>query len=143
MQAKWISQNPRTLAVVFDRGDELVSGLNQVAGEFRLAGSHFTGIGTCRELTVGFFNRQSREYQRCIFREQMEMLSLVGDIAEGGQGPVVHAHVVAGRADFTTHGGHLLHGLVWPTLEIIIVESPRHLRRVFNPELNLALIALS
>ena len=43
MKSKWISKNPRTLAVVFEEGDELVAGLNQVAAGYKLAGSHFTG----------------------------------------------------------------------------------------------------
>jgi predicted DNA-binding protein with PD1-like motif len=142
MKSKWISKNPKTLAVVFEEGDELVAGLDQVAAEFNLAGSHFTGIGACRELTTGFFVRETKEYQRCVFREQMEVLSLTGDIAIGDKGPVVHAHVVAGRADGTAHGGHLMHGIVWPTMEVIIIEAPKHLHRKYHPDLGLSLINL-
>jgi predicted DNA-binding protein with PD1-like motif len=74
--------------------------------------------------------------------EQVEVLSLVGDIAlEGGQ-PRVHAHVVVGKRDGTAHGGHLLDARVRPTLEVILVQPPAHLRRRYDPDSRLALIDL-
>jgi predicted DNA-binding protein with PD1-like motif len=72
------------------------------------------------------------------------LLSIVGDITqdEDGDGPKVHAHVVVGLRDGTTRGGHLLHGAVNPTLEVILVESPAHLRRRHDDQTGLALIEL-
>ena len=69
------------------------------------------------------------------------MLSLIGDIASKENGePQVHAHVVVGKRDGTAHGGHLMEARVWPTLEVIVVESPKHLCRKFDEETGLALI---
>jgi hypothetical protein len=67
-------------------------------------------------------------------------LSLLGDIAVGGDGPQPHLHAVLGLADGTTRGGHLLAGQVWPTLEVIIRETPAVLRKTDRPDLGLALI---
>lgn len=39
-------------------------------------------------------------------------------------------------------GGHLLEGRVRPTLEVIVTESPAHLRRVHDPKVGLAVIQL-
>jgi predicted DNA-binding protein with PD1-like motif len=68
------------------------------------------------------------------------VLSLVGDVALARGEPQLHAHVVVGKRDGTAHGGHLMRALVWPTLEVILVESPAHLRRVRDAETGLALI---
>ncbi len=68
------------------------------------------------------------------------MLSLVGDIALSGDQPKIHAHVVVGRSDGTTRGGHLMEAHVWPTLEVIIVEEPGRLHRKTDQESGLALI---
>src|SRR5207248_8373816 len=54
--------------------------------------------------------------------------------------PTLHAHLVVGRRDGTTLGGHLLEGHVWPTLEVIVTETPAHLRKSLDPETGLALI---
>ena len=74
--------------------------------------------------------------------EQVEVLSLIGDVALDGEEPTLHAHVVVGRADGTAHGGHLLAARVWPTLEVMLAESPRHLHRRRDPDTALALIRL-
>ena len=67
----------------------------------------------------------------------------VGDVAlDQANKPKVHAHVVVGLADGQTRGGHLLTGRVWPTLEVILVESPTFLHRRHDAESGLALIRL-
>jgi predicted DNA-binding protein with PD1-like motif len=70
------------------------------------------------------------------------VLSLIGDLAIAKQRPKLHAHVVLGRRDATTRGGHLLRGEVWPTLEVVVTEAPAHLQRRTDPETGLALIDL-
>jgi len=73
----------------------------------------------------------------------VEVLSLVGTIAPREDGePQVHAHVVLGRSDGTTRGGHLLEAHVRPTLEVVLVESPEHLQRRTDEETGLPLISL-
>ena len=71
-------------------------------------------------------------------REQVEVLSLVGDIALDRGEPKLHAHAVVGKSDGTAHGGHVLEAWVWPTLEVMLTESPKHLCRKFDPASGLA-----
>ena len=68
------------------------------------------------------------------------MLSLTGDIAFEGDLPKIHAHIVVGKSDGTAHGGHLMEARVFPTLELILVESPKYLQRRLDKETGLALI---
>lgn len=142
MKSKLINDGEeKTYALIFDKGDEAASGLLRFAREKRLAASRFTAIGAFERATLGFFERERRDYARIEIGEQVEVLSLVGDITLKGDGePQVHAHVVVGRRDGTAHGGHLLEAVVWPTLEVIITESPRHLRRRLDEETGLALL---
>jgi hypothetical protein len=134
---------PKTFAVVFDAGDEVVGGLTELARAHRLSASRFTAIGAFSDVTMGFFVRESKQYTRMAIREQVEVLALNGDITLDEHGePKVHAHVVVGKADATAHGGHLLEAHVWPTLEVIVEEAPKHLRRRFDAETGLALISL-
>ncbi len=144
MKGKLISSSgDKTYAVIFDTGDEVVKGLTDFAREHRLAGSHLTAIGAFRDVTLGYFDWQKKEYQKIPLHEQVEVLSLVGDVALKPDGsPQLHAHVVVGRSDGTTRGGHLLEAHVRPTLEVVLVESPVHLQRQHDPESGLALIRL-
>ena len=60
----------------------------------------------------------------------------------GQDGPILHVHVVLGLSDGTTRGGHLLEGQVFPTLEVVVTETPAELRKVMRPDLGIALIDL-
>jgi uncharacterized protein len=133
----------KTFAIVFAKGDEAAGGLLAFAKEHNLSASHFTAIGAFERVTLGFFERGRKDYKRITIDEQVEVLSLVGDVALDEGEPKVHAHVVVGKADGTAHGGHLLEARVWPTLEVILVESPRHLRRQLDKETGLALISFT
>jgi len=144
VQAKLINgDGEKTFALVFDTGDEVMSGLLAFAKEERLGASHFTAIGAFRDVTLGYFDWQKKDYRRIPIQEQVEALSLVGDVALGEDSqPKVHAHVVVGKSDGTAHGGHLLEAHVRPTLEVTLVEAPRYLQRKFDKESGLALIRL-
>jgi len=133
----------KTFVIVFDTGDEVVAGLLDFAREHRRAAS-LTAIGAFERVTLGFFEAERKDYKKIFIGEQVEVLSLVGNITleESGE-PKVHAHVVVGKSDGTAHGGHLLEAHVRPTLEVILVESPTRLRRKMNEEAGLALIDLT
>ena len=133
----------KTFAIIFDKGDEVAGGLLAFAKENNLSASHFTAIGAFERVTLGFFERERKDYKRITINEQVEVLSLIGDVALDEDEPKVHAHVVVGKADGTAHGGHLLEARVWPTLEVILVESPQHLQRKVDKETGLALISLT
>ena len=113
MKAKLIHDDgEKTFAIIFDKGDEVVSGLLAFAKENNLSASHFTAIGAFERVTLGFFERKQKDYKKIQINEQVEVLSLVGDITSDGGEPKVHAHVVVGKRDGTAHGGHLLEARV-------------------------------
>jgi uncharacterized protein len=142
MEAKLIQeqQGQKTIAIIFDKGDEFISRLTEFAKRQKLAGSHFTAIGAFSGVTLGYFDRNKMEYQQIPLNEQVEVLSLTGNIALDNDEPKVHAHVVVGRFDATTRGGHIMEAYVWPTLEVIVVEEPKHLQRKTDEETGLALV---
>jgi predicted DNA-binding protein with PD1-like motif len=143
MKAKLLhAAGAKTYALIFDQGDDVVPELTGFARREDLAASHFTAIGAFSEVVLGYFDRQRREYNRIPVREQVEVLALVGDVALADGQPTIHAHVVVGRADGMAMGGHLLEARVWPTLEVVLVESPAHLRKRHDPATGLALIDL-
>jgi predicted DNA-binding protein with PD1-like motif len=132
-----------TFALIFDEGDEVLSCLNTFASANRLSAASFTAIGAFSGVTLAWFDWQKREYRKIPVEEQVEVLMLAGDVSlkEDGR-PQVHAHVVIGKSDGTAHGGHLIEARVRPTLELILTQTPAHLRRRFDPRSGLALIAI-
>jgi uncharacterized protein len=143
MHSKQVAEDPKTLVVILDTGDEILSSLKSVARTEHLAGSSFKAIGALSDVELGWFNWETKKYQTAVkFQEQVELLSLIGDIALKDGEPEIHAHLVVGRRDGTAHGGHLLRATVRPTCEIVITESPQHLQKEIDPDAGIALIRL-
>jgi uncharacterized protein len=134
------ASGPPIWILVFDEGDEVIQALTTFSRERDLRAAHFQAIGGFFEATLGYFDWTSREYQRIPVREQVEVVSLLGDIAMGREGQVVHAHAVLGRRDGSALGGHLLAGRVRPTLELILESTPAALARTWDERSGLALI---
>jgi predicted DNA-binding protein with PD1-like motif len=143
VRSKLLSHEGRaTYAIVFDIGDEIISGLTTFAKEHRLEASDFTALGAFSSALLGFFDVDQKEYRKIPIEEQVEVLTLVGNITLDDGEPKIHAHVVLGCADGTTRGGHLLEGHARPTLELILSESPEQFRRRYDAASGLALIRL-
>lgn len=132
----------KTFVLVFDTGDEVATGLAEFAKQQRLGAAHFTAIGAFQELTLGYFAWESKQYQKIPVKEQVEVLSLAGNLVLADGSPKLHAHVVVGKRDGTAHGGHLIEAIVRPTLEVVLIESPKRLERRHDPQSGLALIKL-
>lgn len=142
MKAKLLHDgSERAFALIYEPGDEVVAGLKQFANEHRPQSAHFTAIGAFSDAVLAYFDWQTKEYEDIPVNEQVEVLMLAGDIAWKDDGePVVHAHAVVGRHDGSTRGGHLKAAHVRPTLELVLEEYPKHLRRQHDPQTGLALI---
>lgn len=133
-------EHRRTFAFVFEPDENPVNGLTETAREYQLASAQITAVGGFSSAVLGYFDRARREYQRIPIGEQVEVLSLLGDVAHDGDKRIVHLHCIVGLRDGSTRGGHLLEARVWPTLEVIVSEWPAFLRKRFDPALGLAVI---
>ena len=130
----------RTFAIVLETGDEAMASIASFAVARHLRASQFTAIGAFSRVVVAYFDWETKAYRKTSIGEQVEVLSLLGDVTFENGHPKVHAHVVVSKADATAHGGHFIEGHVRPTLEIVLTETPAHLERHFDPETGLTLI---
>ena len=106
MKSRLLNQAPKTFALVFDKGDEVTATLLQFAKANQLKASYFTAIGALSDATLGFFERERKDYKRIEIEEQVEVMSLFGNLAQDESGQhKLHAHVVIGKRDGSAHGG--------------------------------------
>jgi hypothetical protein len=61
-----------TWALVLDKGEEAVAALTAFAKAHDVTAAHFTAIGAFSDVTLGYFDRQTREYRRIPLDEQVE-----------------------------------------------------------------------
>ena len=142
MKAKLLheSAGARTFALVFAKGDEAMAELHSFVRSEGVSAARLTAIGAFSDAKLGYFDREAKDYEEIPVTEQVEVLSLIGDVALEDGDPKVHAHVILGKRDGSALGGHLLEAHVWPTLEVVLDQSPAYLRKRSDPETGLALI---
>ena len=143
MQHKLLHESggQRTFAVVLSSGEEAVGALTSFVKERKITAAQITAIGAFSDVTLLYFDWAKKDYIKIPLHEQVEVASLVGDVAQAPSGEAaLHVHLVVGRRDGSAMAGHLGEGHVRPTLEVIITESPAHLRKAKDRETGLALI---
>lgn len=145
MQSKLLLEENKlkTFALAFDKNDDILPLLRQFAEENNISSARLSGIGAFQRVRLGYFDRERREYQPIEINEQVELLSFVGNLARSDGNPKLHAHVIVGKRDGTAHGGHLLGGTVWPTMELMVIETPAYLQRTIDESTGLALLDLA
>lgn len=141
MKSKLLTRDGgRAHALIFETGDEVVAALREFAQREKIGAARFTAIGAFQSATLAFFDWETKKYQELPVEEQVEVLVLAGDLALKDDKPEPHIHVVLGRRDGSTRGGHLVRAIVRPTLELMLEEGGA-LKRVYDSATGLALIA--
>ena len=79
MKAKRVTDD--TWVVVLDKGDDPVAAIEELACEHRVGAAGLTGIGAFERVVLGYFDRGRKEYEEIELDEQVEVLSLMGDVA--------------------------------------------------------------
>jgi uncharacterized protein len=144
MKSKSVSDGvERTFIVILDQGEEASKSITDFANKQKITGASVSAIGAFSQAKVGWFDLAAKKYRPIDVNEQCEVLSLMGDVAQGDDGQAsLHLHAVLGLQDGSLRGGHFLSGSVQPTLEVTIMETVVHLRRKKRSDLGIALIRM-
>jgi predicted DNA-binding protein with PD1-like motif len=136
-------REPRLWVAVLDPGEEVKTTLTNFARQEKVQAASFVAIGAFERAIIAYFEWDKKRYKPIPIDEQVEVITLNGDVVRNEKGePDLHAHTVLGLSDGSTRGGHLQQGIVRPTLEVTITETPGHLVRRMQPGLGIALIDL-
>lgn len=123
-----------------EAGEEAMASLRSWAAERKVGFAVLWAMGAMRRATLGYFDTTAAVYRQIPVEEQVEVLSIIGNVALGEDGaPIVHAHAILGRSDGSTVGGHLIEGHVFPMLEVVVRVFPEPVYRRADPTTGLTL----
>ncbi|PYQ46937.1 MAG: DUF296 domain-containing protein [Acidobacteria bacterium] len=128
--------------LVLNPNDEFFACLTEFAKKTGIEGARFAAIGAFESSTVAYWNRETRQYENMEVSEQVEVASLSGSIGRSGDDVKIHAHAVLDRRYGSAIGGHLVRGVVYPTLEIFVVDYGTRLTRRMDDKTGLWLLDL-
>ena len=122
--------------VRLDPGDEIVASIRSLAAELDLGGGFIQGIGSTSQLTLGFLDPESGEYQKRTFDEPMEIANLTGTITwdAAEDRPFVHLHGVFSPREFLAYGGHVHEATTGQVAELTVVGYDVKLERLVVPD---------
>jgi len=141
MKVRLLSENGgvKNYAIVLAKGDEVMSGLTDFARQNKVASASFTAIGAFSHATVAWFDEARKEFKLIPIEQQVELVSMIGDIALVNDQPAVHTHVSVASSDGTV-GGHVINAFVFPTLELFMTVYPTPVHKETDEATGLKLI---
>jgi len=143
-KARLVATHPdgtKTYVLVLIQGDQVQAAIAAFANDHHVVDAHFSAIGAVRDPVVAWFDGSRKQYKAMALHEQMEVLTLSGDVTLGVDGrPAVHTHLALARSDGAAWGGHLIEATASPTLEIYLTAYPEPLHKRLDPATDLQLI---
>lgn len=137
---KLILQDNSRYVLRFQSGEEVFESSKKFLAEERIDASVFHGLGACRLAELAVYDLASKTYKTKVFEENCEILSLVGNSALLNGQPVLHAHAILGRSDFSTIGGHAAKLVISATCELFLIKLNGVMERKLDEETNLNLL---
>ena len=132
---------PNAHVLRLDVGQELMQTLTAYLSQEKIHGGSVTGIGAVMNTTLGYFDVHTKEYHRRDFPDDMELVSLVGNITRVDGAPFVHAHAVISGADYVAYSGHLFNAEIAVTGELFIIPAEVRITRALDQRTGLKLMA--
>ena len=125
MQIEESSSISRSYQIRFSPGDEILSGLTDLARRDNITSAQITGLGGLSTALLAFGDPSigSFVFKLIPVEEKSELVSLVGTVSLRDGEPYVHLHAVVALSDGSTIGGHVLELHVSPVAEVTLLET--------------------
>ena len=126
-----------------ESGEELGSTLKGFLTSREINFAQMTGLGAVKSATVAYWNSTTQQYETHERAEQMEVISLIGNVSIREGEPFAHIHLGLGRSDLSMIGGHFNAAVAHPMLEIWLTPIDATVNRVLDESCGLYLMELS
>ncbi len=115
-----------------ETGDDVHSSLVAAATEHGVGSGWFNGIGAARDVLLGYYDLERRDYDRTAVEGEVEIASASGPLSVLDGKPHVHLHAVVSDRDCVTRGGHLFRAVTAATLEFVLFVAEETIERTFD-----------
>jgi predicted DNA-binding protein with PD1-like motif len=130
----------RPYVLRLDPGEEVITTLEGWLAEQQIHLGYFVAFGGFEGVQLQYFNIHSRQYEKRNADQQLEVVSLLGNIALQDGRPKIHAHCIVADEHDQTYGGHLGSGIVKPVLEVFLTAIDGTLERVEDKDRHLHIL---
>lgn len=125
---RWIEDHSRLL-VRFEVGEKLPDSLVDLARRLGMVSGSLSGIGGVRNVVLGYYDLQARQYVTFEVPGIVELVSLIGNVSLVSGQPFWHLHALVADREGNVKGGHLMSLEVAITVECWIERGSKMVRR--------------
>ncbi len=134
MKAK-LTNAARICVARLDKGERLLDSLITLVQRYQIKSGLVGVIGALQPVEIMYYQLGKKEYKSIIIDESVELISATGTITMLGTDPFVHLHILVGRQDGGTMGGHCgPASTINITGEVTIIETKDPIYRAMNAE---------
>ena len=130
----------REILVVLDRDEKVVANLLRAAADHGIEGGWVQGLGSVKDVEIGYYDLPRRTYLRRRFDEDMELAGALGNFAMHGDERILHLHGSISGPELIAFCGHLFEAKVAVTAEFLVRDLGVRLERAEVPAVGLKLI---
>ena len=106
--------------VVLERDEKVVASLLKVAADAGIEGGWVQGLGSVKDVEIGYYDLPRRTYLKRHFDEDMELVGAQGNLAMHGEDRVLHLHASISGPELLSFCGHVFEAKVAVTVEFLV-----------------------
>jgi predicted DNA-binding protein with PD1-like motif len=135
-------KTPTGYMLRMERGEEIHAALTRFMQERGIEGGSVVGVGAVTDITLGYFDLETKEYTRTLYDGEYELINLTGNLSTVDGESLLHAHVVISGADMAAIAGHLFAATIAVTGEFWITVAETKFERTLDQATGLKLLDL-
>jgi predicted DNA-binding protein with PD1-like motif len=124
----------------FDKGEDVFTELSSFTERKHIMAAVFTALGAAGAVTLSYYDLIKKEYIDRDLKEDLEIVTVTGNIGRMDEKQIVHAHGIFSNRDMQTFGGHIKKIIVSATCEVTLTKLEGNITRGFDEETGLNLM---
>ena len=137
---KIILQDKNKYVLRADVGEEMIGALQEFSRKEGVDAGEFFAIGAAKEVKLGWYDVDAKEYTWREYKEKLEIVSLLGNIAWKQSEVVVHAHGSFSNQQMQLVGGHVAKLVVGAACEIVFERFDGRIEKSYDDRTGLSLM---
>lgn len=137
---KIILKNKEKYILSFQMGEGLQEELIKFCKDEDIRSGFFVGFGGLQELDLSYYNLSEKRYEDKNIKENLEIVSLTGNIARLNNDIIIHMHGVFSDSKSNAIGGHVKKIVVSGTCEVFLTIFDDVIERKYDDATGLNLM---
>lgn len=118
---KVINNDSSIHIIRLDKDDELIKCVTDYATTHSLMAGSINAIGSAKKITLSFFNFEKHEFEDHYLSENLEIVSLNGNLAMLDEKLTIHIHGTFSKNNLSVIGGHVKELVISATCEVLLI----------------------